>query len=116
MQTYIAEINRDPVAFLRFMSAEGYPVVHESNIFFRDIEFALVKFVESKSGKKIGYFAKAEKAAQEICAAFERTGILKRVSAQAFVVNCKDFMLARPEPAPAKPAVAASAVAEAPTA
>lgn len=111
MQPIINEIISNPVAFLRFMKDNRYEVVHQSNLFYRDIEFAAVKYVEQKTGKKISYFGAMEKAADEICAAFDRAGILKKVSAQAYVVNCEEFMLPRPEvkAAPAPAAAAAPA-------
>ncbi|MGH8337774.1 MAG: hypothetical protein ACRETL_13350 [Gammaproteobacteria bacterium] len=114
MQNIAQEIVSNPITFLRFMKENRYTVVHQSNLFFRDIEFALAKWITSKTGKKVEYFGSTEKITKEICAGMERAGILKKVSGNAYLVNCEEFMLPRPEPEPAKPAPAAVAAQPAP--
>jgi len=110
MQNIVQDVVSNPVAFFRFMQENRYTVVHQSNLFFRDIEFALAKWITSKTGKKVEYFSSTEKLAQDVCAELERAGILKKVGGTAYILNCEEFMLPRPEPAPApaKPAPAAT--------
>ncbi|HZV12096.1 MAG TPA: hypothetical protein VFA55_02700 [Candidatus Kapabacteria bacterium] len=111
MQNIVQDVVSNPVAFFRFMQQNRYTVVHQSNLFFRDIEFALAKWITSKTGKKVEYFGSTEKLAQEVCAGLERTGMLKKVGGTAYILNCEEFMLPRPEPAPAKPAPAVAPAA-----
>src|SRR5208283_295044 len=96
MQNIVQEIISSPRAFLQFMKDNRYPVIHDSNLFFRDIEFALAKWITAKTGKPVEYFGSVETMARDVCAGIEREGVLKKVSPNAYLVNAKEFMLTRP--------------------
>jgi hypothetical protein len=64
---------------------EKYRVFNNSNIFFRDIQYAIKSFLEKKD-KKIKY-AEAEKLAQEFITQMENGGQLKKMSNNAWKVN-----------------------------
>ena len=115
MQNIVQEIVSNPSAFLRFMRENRYPVLHESNLFFRDIEFALAKWITAKTGKSVEYFGSIEKFALDLCKGFEQAGILKKVSRNAYLLNASEFIKPRPEPAE-KPAAEQPAPAAVPAA
>jgi len=116
MQNIAEEIISNPLAFLHFMQDNKYPVIHDSNLFFRDIEFAIAKWITAKTGKTVEYFGSVEKMAREACAGMERAGILKSVSRNAYLLNAKEFIIQRPvkeEPKPASLQPTAATAAEA---
>lgn len=70
--------------FFSYMK-ERYNVYYNSNIFFRDIQYAIKSFLEKKN-KKIKY-SEAEKIANEFIAKMENDGQLKKMSSNAWKVN-----------------------------
>jgi hypothetical protein len=106
-----SDILSNPHGFLQFMQDNRYPVVHQSNLFFRDIEFAIAKFIEARSSEKVKYNAPVEKLAIGICDGLVKAGALKALSGNSYLVNDEAFMLPRPEPPPAKPVPAAAPAA-----
>ena len=70
--------------FFSFMK-EKYPVFKESNIFFRDIQYAIRNYY-LKKGKKIDY-QKSEKIASEFIEGLVKEGELKKISNNAWKVN-----------------------------
>jgi hypothetical protein len=70
--------------FFSFMK-EKYPVYKESNIFFRDLQYAIRNYY-MKKGKTINY-QKAEKIAAEFIEKLVNEGDLKKISNNAWKVN-----------------------------
>jgi len=70
--------------FFSFMK-EKYPVFKESNIFFRDLQYAIRNYY-MKRGKTIDY-QKAEKITSEFIEKLEIEGELKKISNNAWKVN-----------------------------
>ena len=70
--------------FFNFMK-EKYPVFKESNIFFRDLQYAIRNYY-MKKGKTIDY-QKAEKIALEFIENLVNRGELKKISNNAWKVN-----------------------------
>ena len=70
--------------FFSFMK-EKYPVFKESNIFFRDVQYAIRNYY-LKKGKPIDY-QKAEKIASEFIEGLVKEGELKKISNNAWKVN-----------------------------
>jgi hypothetical protein len=64
---------------------EKYPVFKESNIFFRDIQYAIRNYY-LKKGRKIDY-QKSEKIASEFIEGLVKEGELKKISNNAWKVN-----------------------------
>ncbi|MBA4406298.1 hypothetical protein C0389_03390 [bacterium] len=81
---YLNELSLNKTIFFNFMK-EKYNVYHNSNIFFRDIQYAVKSFLEKKN-KKIKY-SEAEKIAQEFIKQMENDGQLKKMSNNAWKVN-----------------------------
>ncbi len=40
--------------FLQYLKSK-FPLIHESNFFFRDLHYGLMSYVEEKLNKKLGY-------------------------------------------------------------
>ncbi len=81
---HLNELLSNQSIFFNFMK-EKYKVYQNSNIFFRDIQYAIKSFLEKKD-KKIKY-AEAEKLAQEFITQMENDGQLKKMSNNAWKVN-----------------------------
>jgi len=81
---YLSELSSNKTIFFNFMR-EKYNVYQNSNIFFRDIQYAIKSFFEKKN-KKIKY-SQAEKIAQEFIKQMENDGQLKKMSNNAWKVN-----------------------------
>ena len=70
--------------FLKFMN-EKYPIFYNSNIFFRDIQFAITSFFSLKE-KPVNY-ARAEQLTYNFIKQLEENNELQKVSKNAWRVN-----------------------------
>ena len=70
--------------FLNFMK-EKYPVHNNSNIFLRDIQYAVKSFLEKKN-KKVK-FAETAKITEVFIEQLSEKGILKKISANSWKLN-----------------------------
>ena len=70
--------------FFTFMKGK-YKVFENSNIFFRDIQYAIKSYFEKKE-HKVSY-QQAEKIASEFVKSLENEGQLKKMSSNAWKVN-----------------------------
>jgi hypothetical protein len=110
-ETFVQENTREILQFLK----SRFPLYHQSNIFFRDVHYGIMAFLEKK-GKKIGYTA-GEPIARAFIAALEKEGILQGVDRQSWKLNLPEYKTpvtkaapaAAPKPAP-KPEAAAAPV------
>ena len=68
---------------------------HNSNFFFRDLQFGIVKFLENK-GIKIR-FGEAEILAKKIGTLLEQEGIFKKVNQNGWRLNYPEFVMPVPE-------------------
>ncbi len=129
-----------PYELLSYMREIHKPVFHNSNIFFRDLQFSIQEYFEDKQGITIGN-EKAETIAKDVARSYEQTGIFKRVNPQGYILNYPELstpkeggtiaafqgvtpdampparVVASPAPAPAaaKPAAATAPKAAAPS-
>ncbi len=83
--------------FLQYLKSK-FPLIHESNFFFRDLHYGLMSYVEEKLGKKLGYL-EAEKISQAVALELEKQGILKRIDNRTWLLNYPEFALPRTPPA-----------------
>ncbi len=81
---YLNELSSNKTIFFNFMK-ERYNVYQNSNIFFRDIQYAIKSFLEKKN-KKIKY-SEAETIAKEFIKQMENDNQLKKMSNNAWKVN-----------------------------
>jgi hypothetical protein len=87
-------ITANTAEFLRFLK-ERFTLIHQSNFFFRDLQYGAIAYFESK-GKKLKYLV-AETVAHEVAAEFERKGIFKQIDRQTWLVQYPEFTLPRVE-------------------
>ena len=117
-ETYVLENAREVLQFLK----SRFPLYHQSNIFFRDVQYGILAFLERK-GKKTGYTA-GESIARAFIAALEKENILQPVDRQSWAVNLPEYKTpvtkaapaAAPKPSPKPAASAVPAAAPAPAA
>lgn len=83
------------VSFLEFFKAK-YPVFHNSNIFFRDFQYAIQKFLEKKE-MKVTYQV-AELIATEFGKYLEKEAVFTRVNNIGWKLNYPDFSASIPFP------------------
>lgn len=92
----IGSIKNNIEDFLDYMKASGYPVFHDSNIFFRDFEYAVRDYIRSATSKDIGT-RKAATYANEIVAVLEERKLMIRRSGNTWTLKMEKFLL-QPEP------------------
>ncbi len=89
MQNYFELIKNDQEVFLNFLRAK-YPMFHNSNFFFRDLQFGISKFLENK-GIKVSN-AQAEELAKKISSFLEEQKIFVKVNTWGWRINYPDFV------------------------
>lgn len=89
---------------LRFLKPKVH-LYHQSNVFFRDFQYGIISFAESK-GLKLRYDV-AEDLAKQFLASLERSGILRPIKPGSWMLNYPEFKKpsAKPEVS-AKPTAA----------
>ena len=107
----ILEHRAEVLAFLK----SRFPLYHQSNVFFRDLQYGIRLFLERK-GIRAGY-AESEQIAHEFVSTLEREGVLTAVDRQSWALNYPEFRTPSSKPVPAaRPAAPAPAVARPPAA
>lgn len=96
--------------FLEFLHSR-YHLIHASNVFFRDLHYGVMTFLERQKLEQ-GY-VEAEATTREVIAHFETTGVLQALDERTWMVTHEEFRLPQKKAAapPAKPAAAAPAPA-----
>ncbi len=108
---FLVDNQKDVLSFLK----TRYHLYHLSNVFFRDIHYGIMAYLEWK-GISAGY-TPSEKHAQVLVDSLVKAGILSNVDRNAYVLNYPEFRKPPVKPAaPAKPAAGASVAAQRPTA
>ncbi|MDB5033731.1 MAG: hypothetical protein JWQ98_972 [Chlorobi bacterium] len=121
----VRTVKKDPKPFLDFMKSNRYEFYHKSNIFFRDFQYGLWRYLK-ESQTKVSY-ADMEKVTKEVIDAWENRGLVKRINRQTFELNMPEYYAGefyvepvqeapKPKPAPAAPAAKAPAAPAAPAA
>ena len=78
------------VEFLNFMKGRAQ-LIHLSNLFFRDLHFAVMEFLKKKN-VKVGQ-TEAEVVAREVAVHFEKRNIFKKLNMQTWMLNYTDYAL-----------------------
>ena len=86
-------LKREDESFLRFLKAK-YPMFHNSNFFYRDLQYGVLSFMEKK-GNEITY-AEAAELADAISGEFEKKGIFVRMSNTGWKINYPEFATTEP--------------------
>ncbi len=93
--------------FLKYLKSR-FPLVHDSNVFLRDLHYGLMSYVEEVLNNKLRYLD-AEKIAYAVAAELEKQGIFKKIDSRTWLLNYPEFALPRvapPAKAAAQPAAA----------
>jgi hypothetical protein len=99
----ITAVKTEPRRFLDFLRKNRYAVYHRSNLFFRDFQYGLWRYLK-ENRTKISY-AEMEKVAREVIDAWERQGTIRRIDHQSFELNMPEYVMVWPaKEAPAKEA------------
>ncbi len=86
-------IKREDESFLGFLKAK-YPMFHNSNFFYRDLQYGIRSFMEKK-GIDITY-TEAGILADAISEEFENKGIFVRVNKIGWKINFPEFVTSEP--------------------
>ncbi len=78
------------VEFLNFMRTRAQ-LIHLSNVFFRDLHFAVMEFLKKK--KVTVSQTEAETVAREVALHFEKRNIFKKLNMQTWMLNYSDYAL-----------------------
>lgn len=103
MTQHVQIITNSPIEFLNFLRTK-LPVYHMSNIFYRDMMYGVIDYLEKRDVKVS--FSLAETITQEVIANFEKRNMLRKVNAQGWVLNYPEFTTPKavqPPPAPQTP-------------
>ena len=81
-------LKREDESFLGFLKAK-YPMFHNSNFFYRDLQYGVLSFMQKK-GNEITY-AEAGRLADAISEEFENKGIFIRMNKIGWKINYPEF-------------------------
>lgn len=87
------ELKNDYSSFLNFLKA-NYPIFHNSNFFYRDLQYGLRSYYEIKENK-ISY-EESEILALKMASFLEEKGIFIRISEGTWKVNYDEFITKEP--------------------
>ncbi|MDA0986803.1 MAG: hypothetical protein O3A55_04305 [Bacteroidetes bacterium] len=82
-------ITNNKIEFLHFLK-KMFPLFHLSNLFFRDVHYGIIDFLEFKKIKT--NYGEAEKIAIEVVKFYEKLNILKKISNNTWVLNYSEFV------------------------
>lgn len=83
--------------FLKFFR-DRFPVFHLSNVFFRDLHYGVLAYLEHHGNRKT--YRVGEKIAMEIAKSFENSGIFKQINHRTWVLNFPEFSPPKAEKKP----------------
>jgi hypothetical protein len=90
----ISAVKTDPRRFLDFLRKNRYAVYHRSNLFLRDFQYGLWRYLK-ENRTKISY-AEMEKVAREVIDAWEQQGTIRRIDHQSFELNMPEYVMVWP--------------------
>jgi hypothetical protein len=87
----IEPLKQEPEILLNFMREMRKAAFYNSNIFFRDVQFILRDYFEAE--EEISITApQAEKLAFELLEAWEKSGVVRQVNKQAYLLLHKEYL------------------------
>jgi hypothetical protein len=106
--TTLAALVPDKHHFLRFLKTR-FQLCHLSNIFFRDVQYGLMAYVQ-ESGSRLAY-GRAEELAVELVKKLAAAGILRAIMPGSWMLNFDEFrkQSTKPDAAPRTTAPAGGA-------
>ncbi len=76
--------------FFKYLKSK-FPLYHLSNVFFRDLHYGVMNFLQGRN-VKIKYF-EAEEITKGVIDHLEKQNILKKVDKQTWVLNYPEYLL-----------------------
>ncbi len=113
MKTLVQKFENEQKEFLAFLKSR-LNLFHLSNVFFRDIHYGVMAYLEMKNLRT--RYDKAEQLTHEIVEGLEKKGILRAIDHQTFTLIYPEFKKPLVKAAPATPAKPAASAAPKPTA
>jgi hypothetical protein len=89
LKKHIEEVKSDPTIFLKFLKLQ-FPLFHNSNFFFRDLQYGLEKFMRHKD-TEVSY-SESEEMARELSSFFENEEIFVKIKEGAWKINYPEFV------------------------
>lgn len=80
--------------FLKYLKSK-FVLIHMSNIFFRDLHFGVMAYLRDH-GVRVKYSA-GDSISREVAAGLEKSGILKKIDHQSWLLLYPEFALPRIE-------------------
>ena len=80
-----------PYELFSYMREIRKPVFHNSNVYVRDVQYAIQDYFEDKTGEVVKN-AEIDRVAMEVIRGLEAKGILKRVNPQGYLVNYPEML------------------------
>ena len=80
----------NPEVLLSFMKKTRKPVFHKSNIFFRDVQYALRDYFDRVENKPITT-PEAERMARDVVELYSRQGVLRKVNNESYLLDMPEF-------------------------
>src|SRR6266498_3433707 len=80
-----------PQELLEYMRNSRKAVFHNSNIFFRDLQYSIQDYYEEQEGVTIS-MKESERIAKEVARACVEQGIFKKVNPQGYLLLDKEYL------------------------
>jgi hypothetical protein len=90
---YLQLLNGNEEALLNFLKAK-FPVFHNSNFFFRDLQYGIKSFLEKKDVSVT--YQQADELAKEIAKQFEEKNIFIKINERSWTVKYPEFATTEP--------------------
>lgn len=91
MESEVERLFGDPAVLLGFMRRTRKPVFHNSNIFYRDIQYAIKDYFDAVERRPIS-LPKAAQMASEVIELYTDVGILRKVANQAYLLESPEWI------------------------
>lgn len=85
---YLTILINEERTVLNYLKAR-YPLYHKSNVFFRDIQFGIKHYLESRDIKLT--YTESENLAYEFIHHLQSKGILRKLNEQIYLLNYPEF-------------------------
>jgi len=103
MHKYSTIITNNLPMFLASLKAK-YQLYHASNVFFRDLHFGVIAFLESKKIRLT--YSSSEDLTREVIRALEASGILRKIDDRSWLLEYPEYRKESTKPVPAEKAAA----------
>lgn len=94
MKTYNNLLLGNPEQFLHYFK-NTFSVFHNSNVFFRDLQYAVQRYLELK-GVKTG-MTESEQIAKKLCNELEKQNIFKKINETTWAVQYPAYITGSPQ-------------------